>query len=313
MYRDSGYFQTILESAIEDNLATYNISGYWPSNFQQKDNITGSVNVPFRYGLAEQYGLDVMLLEGGVFKTGTTGHLTTKQLETAGKEAIESILEGVIDHSPALGDGGFGPSDPNMGPDGTSDDIDGNDPNYDGNQDGTADSLQENVTSIRNFDNQSYVTLESPAGTSIRNFKASNNQSPTNPPSNVEFLYGFLEFSISGLIGGDSIAVNLYLSDGEVFDTYFKYGPTPSNPTNHWYEFLYDGQTGAIINGNIITLHLIDGIRGDDDLTANGTITDIGGPGLFPLNGSSDGGSDSSVDSNSGGGGGCFVSSLLAP
>ena len=48
----------------------------------------------------------------------------------------------------------------------------GNDPNYDGNDDGTADSLQDNVASFHTYDDQNYVTLESPAGTSISNCKA---------------------------------------------------------------------------------------------------------------------------------------------
>ena len=46
--------------------------------------------------------------------------------------------------------------------------------------------------------------------------------------------------------------------------------------TDHWYEFLYDGQTGAVIVGNTITLDFVDGHRGDDDLTANGMIVDEG-------------------------------------
>jgi hypothetical protein len=359
MIRDSTYFSKTLESAIEDKLASYDTSGYWPSDFQQWDNKTGSKNVTYRYGLAEQYGLDVILLEGGVFKTGTTGYLSTEQLENAGKVAIESILEGVVDQNLELGGGGSGLPDPDMDLDGTPDyidgcpndsgkiqpgacgcgvsesDVDGDgildcidmdndndglpdaseqepdvvDPNYDGNDDGTADRLQDNVSSIYNYEDQYYVTLESPAGTSISNFKAATNPSPTNQPSIVDLSYGLYEFTLEGVSDGDSTVVNLYLPDGKFFDTYLKYGPTPNNPTNHWYEFLYDGQTGAIINGNIITLHLIDGIRGDDDLTANGTVIDIGGPGIFRQNT----GSASQVGSSSGGGGGCFIYSLMAP
>ena len=41
---------------------------------------------------------------------------------------------------------------------------------------------------------------------------------------------------------------------------------TPDNITPHWYEFMYDNQTGAIINGNTITLHFVDGLRGDDSI-----------------------------------------------
>lgn len=61
--------------------------------------------------------------------------------------------------------------------------------------------------------------------------------------------------------------------------TYRKYGPTPDNPVPHWYDFMYNGQTGAVIAGNCITLYFVDGERGDDDLTQNGFIVDQGGPG----------------------------------
>ena len=48
---------------------------------------------------------------------------------------------------------------------------------------------------------------------------------------------------------------------------------TPNDAINHWYEFLYDGETGAKINGNVITLYFVDGKRGDDDLLANGILS----------------------------------------
>jgi hypothetical protein len=60
---------------------------------------------------------------------------------------------------------------------------------------------------------------------------------------------------------------------------YRKYGPTPDDPTPHWYEFMDDGQTGAVIHNNCITLKFVDGQRGDDDLTVNNVIIDQGGPG----------------------------------
>ena len=92
-------------------------------------------------------------------------------------------------------------------------------------------------------------------------------------------------------------------------DTYYTFGPTPNNLQNHWYEFLYNGQVGAEIDGNIITLRLVDGLNGDDDLLDDGKIVDIGAPGDIAAveeiasvpgagGGSSGGG---------GGGGGCFI------
>jgi uncharacterized repeat protein (TIGR01451 family) len=62
-------------------------------------------------------------------------------------------------------------------------------------------------------------------------------------------------------------------------DTYYKFGPTPGNPTDHWYEFLFDGTTGAEFLDDQIVLHLVDGARGDHDLQANGQIEEPGGPG----------------------------------
>ena len=58
---------------------------------------------------------------------------------------------------------------------------------------------------------------------------------------------------------------------------YRKYGPTPDNPTPHWYDFMYDGTTGAVITGNQVVLYFVDGQRGDDDLTPDAVIRDQGG------------------------------------
>ena len=55
---------------------------------------------------------------------------------------------------------------------------------------------------------------------------------------------------------------------------YWKYGPTPDDPTPHWYEI------PSTLMGNRVTFRITDGGRGDDDLTVNGTIVDRGGPAL---------------------------------
>ena len=67
-------------------------------------------------------------------------------------------------------------------------------------------------------------------------------------------------------------------------NTYYKYGPTPNDSTPHWYEFNFNGQTGAQIihdpQQTRIVLNLCDGLIGDADLTANGTVVDPGGPAI---------------------------------
>ena len=199
--------------------------------------------------------------------------------------------------------------------DGISDEEEDSGPNGgDGNNDGILDSQQSNVSCLRTDDDQHYVTLETPPGTIISNCQAIDNLSFNDAPSDIEFPYGFFEFTLGGIGINASTTLTLYLPDGETFDTYYKFGPTPNDSSNHWYTFLNDGQTGAEINGSIITLHFVDSRRGDDDLTANGTIIDIGGPGISP-NLIPTGSSDSSPE---GGGGGCFIAtaafgSLMEP
>ncbi|NOZ72200.1 MAG: hypothetical protein GXP38_09845, partial [Chloroflexi bacterium] len=63
---------------------------------------------------------------------------------------------------------------------------------------------------------------------------------------------------------------------------YFKYGGEAGDPDPHWYDFTYDGDTGAEIEGDTIILHLRDGGRGDNDLLVNGRILDPGGPARPP-------------------------------
>jgi hypothetical protein len=57
---------------------------------------------------------------------------------------------------------------------------------------------------------------------------------------------------------------------------YWKYGPTPSDPSNHWYQIPMGDDDGD----NVITIELTDNGLGDDVLTGvDGFIVDQGGPG----------------------------------
>ena len=77
----------------------------------------------------------------------------------------------------------------------------------------------------------------------------------------------------------NATTAKIILPEGERPDSYFMFGPTPDDPVPHYYEFLFDGETGAVIEGNVITLHFVNGMRGDSDLdSTNGAISDPGGP-----------------------------------
>jgi hypothetical protein len=190
----------------------------------------------------------------------------------------------------------------------------------DGNEDGTADYQQPHVASFKAYDGQHDVTMESPAGITLSACNAQGNPHPEDSPYWVEFPYGFFEFSIAGIAPGGAAEVTLHIHDAEEQNAYYKYGPTPNNPNNdQWYKFKLEAhtQTGAEFSGNLIVLHFVDGQLGDDDLTANGVILDVGGPGTIDSGsgdstsgGPSSGGSGRSGDSTGGIIGGCFINAL---
>jgi len=187
--------------------------------------------------------------------------------------------------------------------DGISDEEEDAGPNGgDGNDDNQQDSDQPNVATFHAQDGTNYVTLESAAGTTLADCSAVSIPSDPGAPSWVTFSYDFIDFTINGAGAGGTTTLILYLPPRANINTYWKYGPTPTNSNPHWYEFMYESstQTGAEINRNIITLYFIDGQRGDDDITADGIIIDQGGPGTYS---SSSGGSSDDAS----GGGGCFV------
>lgn len=142
------------------------------------------------------------------------------------------------------------------------------------------------------------VTLTVPSPARLANLTAIPNPDLAGAPAGVEFAEGFFSFEITGLTAGASTMVAMQLPDDYRPNTYYMHGPTPDNASPHWYEFRYNGQTGAeFFDNNYIVLHFVDGQRGDADLTANGQISDPGAPGI-----------STDTTSSSGGGGGCTMS-----
>ena len=171
-------------------------------------------------------------------------------------------------------------SDPDGVPDAEERGPSGNDPNYDGNGDGLPDGQQANVASLHTADGEHYATLAAPEGVILADVHSLYDPSPEGAPAEASFPYRFLSFTLLGVNPGGTVSVTLRLPPGEEISSYYKYGPTLDNPDDHWYEFLYDGTTGAVIQDNMITLYFVDGLRGDSDLAANGQVTDPGAPAI---------------------------------
>ena len=93
-------------------------------------------------------------------------------------------------------------------------------------------------------------------------------------PAGVTFPHGLFDFTTSGCTPGSTITMTITYPAALAPGTqYWKYGPTPGNAVPHWYVL------PAAIVGATATFSITDGGTGDDDLAANGTIVDQGGPG----------------------------------
>lgn len=154
----------------------------------------------------------------------------------------------------------------------------------DGNEDGTPDRDQGNVTTFTNSLG-GIATLATDSGMRFSSITAIDKNTAlswlkefTSPPNQtLHFNNGMLRFTAVGTIGADG-KKTVTLHDGAATRPayYYAYGPTADNPTPHWYDFSYDGETGAETTNDRITLHFVDGKRGDDDYTANGSVTHTG-------------------------------------
>jgi hypothetical protein len=151
----------------------------------------------------------------------------------------------------------------------------GIDDNYDGNADGTPDWKQAAVISMPSDARRAYLTAALTAG----QFRFARTL-PAEGLSQIKYTADLIDFKIIGLPSGGATQMKLYLPGYMTAAGYGKFGPVPGNFTPAWYDFNYDSATGlgATVDKNLITLHLKDGAKGDDDLLANGVIVDIGGP-----------------------------------
>ncbi len=190
--------------------------------------------------------------------------------------------------------------------DGIDDDIEDGAPNAgDGNGDGIPDKLQPNVASMVDVVSGEYLTLEAEPSMRINNIRITDGSSiiaqsaADNQLNGLNFAHGLLSFDVLGVRQGGDMSIKLFMTSSKRPVRYFKFGPTPDNPVNHFYEFDFDGETGAEFDGNVITLHFVDGKRGDSDLSVNGIIADPGTPALKAVN--------SGASSDGGSGGGCSI------
>jgi hypothetical protein len=217
------------------------------------------LRVPLRATQAGQYAFAANAAEvlpaGEVTLFGIDGSIPASRI-SYGTAAVSVTLADADND-------GVGDLEENAGPNGG-----------DGNRDGLPDRQQANVASVRSPVNGQYVTFAAPTGTRLVNVAPADNASLPSGPAGVTFPFGSFQFRIAGLTPGQSLTLLVYPAGGVGVNAYYRYGPTPDNTAPHWYPFSFDQTVGAVLSGDRFEVHLVDGGRGDDDLTANAVIVD---------------------------------------
>lgn len=100
---------------------------------------------------------------------------------------------------------------------------------------------------------------------------------PAALPPGVSFPDGLFRFTASGCSGSITLTVTFPTAFSAGVQ-YWKYGPTSSQTSDHWYTL--GAGNNLSLAGNVATFTITDGGFGDDDLSVDGTIIDAGGPSL---------------------------------
>lgn len=178
-------------------------------------------------------------------------------------------------------DAGLADQDGDGNPDAEEQGPEGNDPLYDGDGDGVPDYLQDVVVSGFTHEGRHYYRSRVVNRPGMARVTALGVSGLDSLPPGVLLPFGAFDIRAYGAVEpGGELLVELEFAMGVDFNSYYKHGRVPGLIEPRWHEFMYDGQSGAEIDGNRVLLHLVDGVRGDDDLQADGNLSDPGGPAL---------------------------------
>jgi hypothetical protein len=157
----------------------------------------------------------------------------------------------------------------------------------DGNNDGTADSLQTNVTSLPDANGGGYLTLEVTGGCASAQAVAAVTVAsmPVSDPLGYLYPYGLLEFTLPCETADITVYYHVPGITSLVSSDYRKYGPVPPGGASaSWYTLPSVVYGSANVGGATVltaSFSLADNVLGDDT-GDDGTIVDQGGPGFPP-------------------------------
>lgn len=164
--------------------------------------------------------------------------------------------------------------------DGVPDPVETSAPNAgDGNDDGIPDRHQPDVASLLAFDVIDHVTFVASEGSVFEHVgivPPLDDPAPTQPPpATIELPLGNFGFEVTA---DPDATVTILLPSSFEPDSFYRFGATGQDPPLDWFEFLSDGTTGAIIDGDEISVNVRDGARGDADGLTDGVVASGGAP-----------------------------------
>jgi hypothetical protein len=168
---------------------------------------------------------------------------------------------------------------PDTDSDGVADEIEDAAPyRGDGNLDGVLDSGQSHVASL-GYGENGYVTIIAPESSTLDDLHRMPDHRFGELPAGMNFILGLFGFRVAQVTPGDAVTVTMVLHDSWALNAYYLYGQA-SDLRTRWYPFILNGGTGAIFKGTAVDLKLVDGLRGDSDVHADGIVTVRGGPAI---------------------------------
>ncbi len=142
----------------------------------------------------------------------------------------------------------------------------------DGNDDGAKDSTQSNVTSFVNTQTNKYVTLVSPAGTTIISTSVA---AAAFEDIGKNYPFGLLSFTVEGVMSGEMVEMQAYFFTDLAKDgfTARKFESNTSKYSDLPGSVITESTVGGV-PALLLQYSVQDGGDGDEDNLANGTIVD---------------------------------------
>ncbi|MEL6108344.1 MAG: Ig-like domain-containing protein, partial [Planctomycetota bacterium] len=266
-YGEGDYTRIVIEGSVSEEVGAQSVDFY-----SVKGSVFQTATVQREHELPPGPDPRQFYIGSVHLETGQTAYRAVIDAPVLPGDSVVGIatVDDAVYQSPSV-EVAFGLDSEN---DGITDAVEANSPfGGDANRDGVLDHEQIGVTSVPTAGSGDFVTLDA-RGKPLQQVRSL----PSTDLIGDQFSlpYGMFDFEVLVEPGG-SAEVQIILPEDARPHTYYKQDEIGGTLV----PFRYDGETGAVIEDNVITVHLVDGGRGDADGVVNGVIVDPGTPAEF--------------------------------